>query len=165
MADSLQGVALVTGGGRGIGASIARELADAGMRVWVTGRTEEQVGAVAAEIGGGALVGDVARRADVESWFAEVGELDLLVNNAGIGGPQAVEWETDPDEWWRVFEVNVLGPYLCCREAVPRMARRGGGRIVNVASGAAYLPGGASDTAYGPAPIISCVMLLLATCR
>ena len=65
--DRLEGVALVTGGGRGIGASIARELADAGMRVAVTGRTREQVEAVAREIGGLALVGDVSRREDVEA--------------------------------------------------------------------------------------------------
>jgi NAD(P)-dependent dehydrogenase (short-subunit alcohol dehydrogenase family) len=150
VADSLTGAALVTGGGRGIGANIARELADAGMRVAVTGRTAREVETVAAEIGGTALTGDVAKREDVERWFAELGdELDLLVNNAGIGAPQAVAWETDPAEWWHVFEVNVLGPYLCCREAVPRMAKRGGGRIVTVASGAAYLPGGSSDSAYG----------------
>ena len=62
MADSLSGMALVTGGGRGIGANIARELAAAGMRVWVTGRTAAQVEAVAAEIDGHALVGDVSKR-------------------------------------------------------------------------------------------------------
>jgi len=151
MADTLSGVALVTGGGRGIGANIARELAEAGMRVWVTGRTREQVEAVASETGGRALVGDVSRREDVEAWFAEVGNaLDLLVNNAGIAGPRALEWGTDPDEWWHVFEVNVRGPYLCCREAIRRMTARGGGRIVNVASGAAYLLDGPADTAYGP---------------
>jgi meso-butanediol dehydrogenase / (S,S)-butanediol dehydrogenase / diacetyl reductase len=65
--DRLEGVALVTGGGRGIGASIARELAAAGMRVAVTGRTAAQVEAVASEIGGRALVGDVSRREDVEA--------------------------------------------------------------------------------------------------
>ena len=68
MADSLSGVALVTGGGRGIGAGIARELAAAGMKVAVTGRTAAQVEAVAAEIGGLALVGDVSREDDVEAW-------------------------------------------------------------------------------------------------
>ena len=87
--DRLEGVALVTGGGRGIGASIARELADAGMRVAVTGRTREQVEAVAQELGGLALVGDVSQRADVESWVgrteAELGPIGLLVANAGIG--------------------------------------------------------------------------------
>ena len=95
--DRLDGVALVTGGGRGIGASIARELADAGMRVAVTGRTREQVEAVAQEIGGLALVGDVSQRADVESWVgrteAELGPIALLVANAGIGNQQGATWD------------------------------------------------------------------------
>ncbi|TMK93415.1 MAG: SDR family NAD(P)-dependent oxidoreductase, partial [Actinobacteria bacterium] len=75
--ERLEGVALVTGGGRGIGAGIARELADAGMRVAVSARTAEEVEAVAAEIGGIALVGDVSRPEDVERWVREVGEIDL----------------------------------------------------------------------------------------
>src|SRR5262249_34564107 len=119
VADALRGVALVTGGGRGIGANIARELADAGMQVTVTGRTAEQVEAVAREVGGGALVGDVSRRADVERWFAELGAVDLLVNNAGIAGQQELAWEEDPDTWWHALEVNVLGAFLCCRAAIP----------------------------------------------
>ena len=81
--DELHGVALVTGGGRGIGASIARELADAGMRVAVTARTREQVEGIAGEIGGIALVGDVSRSEDVEAWVErtekELGPIDLLV--------------------------------------------------------------------------------------
>jgi 3-oxoacyl-[acyl-carrier protein] reductase len=145
----LQGqVALVTGGGRGIGRNIALELAAAGMNVIVTGRTRDQLEAVAAESGGKALVGDVSRREDVERWFAEVGDIDLLVNNAGISvGEQNGAWEVEPDDWWHVFEVNVLGVYLCCRAAIPRMLERGTGRIVNVASGAAYLPD-TKSTAY-----------------
>jgi NAD(P)-dependent dehydrogenase (short-subunit alcohol dehydrogenase family) len=141
--------ALVTGGGRGIGANVARELADAGFAVTVTGRTREQVESVAAEIGGRWLVGDVSRREDVKRWAADAGVVDLLVNNAGIEGPK--EPFPDPDAWWHTFEVNVLGVYLCCRAFAPGMVERGGGRIVNVASGAAYLPTvrpGAS-TAYG----------------
>jgi 3-oxoacyl-[acyl-carrier protein] reductase len=147
VADALSGIALVTGGGRGIGANIARELASGGMEVAVTGRTAEQVEAVAEELGGRALVGDVSRREDVERWLAEVGDVDLLVNNAGISGWEDTAWEVDVDEWWHVFEVNVLGVYLCCRAAIPGMLARGHGRIVNVASGAAYLPGSTS-TAY-----------------
>ena len=139
--------ALVTGGGRGIGANIARELAAAGAGVIVTGRTREEVEAVAEEIGGDPLVGDVSKRADVERWFAEAGELDLLVNNAGIAIWESDAWEMDADEWWHVLEVNVLGVYLCCRAVIPGMLERGRGRIVNVASGAAYLPG-TSSTAY-----------------
>jgi 3-oxoacyl-[acyl-carrier protein] reductase len=145
--DRLEGVALVTGGGRGIGARIARELASAGMRVAVTARTREQVEAVAAEIGGVALVGDVSLREDVERWVAELGPVDLLVANAGIAGWEERAWEVEPDEWWHVFEVNVLGVYLCCRTVIPGMIERGRGRIVLTGSGASYLPGSTS-TAY-----------------
>jgi len=138
----------VTGGGRGIGASIARMLAAEGYGVTVTGRTAEQVDQVAAEIGGRALVGDVSKREDVERWAGEVGDLDVLVCNAGISGP--ADPLADPDEWWHTFEVNVLGVFLCCHAFAPRMVERGAGRIVNVASGSAYLPaGGQGATAYG----------------
>jgi 3-oxoacyl-[acyl-carrier protein] reductase len=135
--SELEGRALVTGGGRGIGANVARELASAGMEVWVTGRTAEQVESVAAEIGGHALVGDVSKRDDVERWMREAGALDLLVCNAAITGPN--DPFAEPDDWWHTFEVNVLGVFLCCRAAAPGMIERGGGRIVNVASGSAYL--------------------------
>jgi NAD(P)-dependent dehydrogenase (short-subunit alcohol dehydrogenase family) len=138
--------ALVTGGGRGIGANIARELAGAGMHVAVTGRTREQVEAVAKEIGGTALVGDVTRREDVERWVAEVGELDLLVANAGRNLREDDEaWSVEPDEWWNVFEVNVLGVYLSCRAVIPGMLARGRGRIVITGSGSAYLPHSATS--------------------
>ena len=143
-ADALSGVALVTGGGRGIGASIARDLADAGMRVAVTSRTPEQVRAVAEEIGGLALVGDTTRPDDVEAWVKrterELGPIDLLVANAGVSGSGRPFLEESTEEWWRVFEVNVLGTYLCCRAVGARMAERGHGRIVNVGSGGSYLP-------------------------
>lgn len=139
-------IALVTGGGRGIGASIARELTDAGFRVAVGGRTAEQVEEVAGEVDGLALVGDVSRREDVEAWVEaterELGPIDLLVNNAGISGPGGPLWETEPEAWWQVFEINVFGLYLCCRAVLPGMIERGRGRIVNLGSGAGYLPGG-----------------------
>ena len=145
--DSLAGqTALITGGGRGIGANIARELAAAGMDIVVTGRTTEQVEAVAAEVGGRALVGDVSKPDDVARWFAEAGQVDLLVANAGMG-VRGESWELDPKEWWRVFEVNVLGVHLCCNAVIPGMLERGSGRIVIVGSGASYLPG-ATDTSY-----------------
>ena len=131
--------ALVTGGGRGIGESIARGLAADGFDVTVTGRTREQVEGVAADIGGRALVGDVSLRTDVEQWARAIGgDLDVLVCNAGISGPG--EPLADVDAWWRTFEVNVFGVYLCCHAFAPRMIARGSGRIVNVASGSAYLP-------------------------
>ncbi|MEO5576326.1 MAG: SDR family oxidoreductase [Gaiellaceae bacterium] len=139
--------ALVTGGGRGIGAGIARELAAAGWHVTVAGRTAEQVEEVAKEIGGGAVVGDVSKRDDVERMLAEAGEVDLLVANAGVGVTEDAAWEVDLDEWWHVFETNVLGVHLCCRAAIPGMLERGSGRIVITGSGASYLPG-ASATAY-----------------
>jgi 3-oxoacyl-[acyl-carrier protein] reductase len=150
--DELSGVALVTGGGRGIGASIARELAAAGMHVAVTGRTREQVEAVSAEVGGLALVGDVSRLDDVERWVErteeELGPVDLLAANAGIGGgPRVPTWEADLARWWQTFEVNMLGVHLCCRTVIPGMLDRGRGRIVITGSGSAYLPG-TRQTAY-----------------
>ena len=135
--------ALVTGGGRGIGAGIARELAAAGWHVTVTGRTSDQVEAVATEIGGAAVVGDVSKREDVERMIAAADPLDLVVANAGIATWED-SWETDPDEWWQTLEVNVLGVYLTCRLALPGMIERGGGRIVITGSGASYLPGSTS---------------------
>ena len=157
--DSLEGVALVTGGGRGIGASIARELAEAGMRVAVTGRTAEQVSAVAAEIGGLAVTGDVSIQDDVERWVEatehELGPIELLVANAGIGIRDGATWELPIDEWWRVQQVNVLGVHLSTRAVIPRMLDRGSGRIVITGSGAAYLPGG-SQTAYATSKAAVC---------
>jgi 3-oxoacyl-[acyl-carrier protein] reductase len=161
MADSeLSGqVALVTGGGRGIGAGIAAELAGAGMRVAVTARSAEEIERVATEIDGLALVGDVSDEAAVASVVGrveqELGPIDLLVNDAGITGPPETKpfWQEDPANWWHVFEVNVLGTYLCCRAVLPGMVERRRGRIVNVGSGAAYLPvspGPGAGLAYGP---------------
>jgi NAD(P)-dependent dehydrogenase (short-subunit alcohol dehydrogenase family) len=150
--DRLDGqVVLVTGGGRGIGASIARELAEAGARVAVSARSKDEVEAVAAEIGGLAVVADVSKREDVERMVSEVqaslGPIDLLVANAGIGGPDGATWEVEPDEWWRVLEINLLGVHLSCGSVIPGMLDRGSGRIVITASGAAYLPG-SRGTAY-----------------
>src|SRR5262245_2954348 len=146
----LDRVALVTGGGRGIGANIARELADAGMRVAVSSRTRDEVESVARHIEGLAVVADVSKRADVERMVDDVesqlGPIELLVANAGMGN-HGLAWELDPAEWWRVFEVNVLGVHLCCRAVIPGMLEQGGGRIVVVGSGASYLPG-ATESGY-----------------
>jgi NAD(P)-dependent dehydrogenase (short-subunit alcohol dehydrogenase family) len=152
MSSELEGqVALVTGGGRGIGASVARELASAGMRVAVSARSADQVESVAQELGGLAVAADVSKREDVESMVArverELGPIDLLVANAGVAIWEKSAWELDPADWWHVLEVNVLGVYLCCRTVIPGMIERGRGRIVITASGAAYLPGSTS-TAY-----------------
>jgi NAD(P)-dependent dehydrogenase (short-subunit alcohol dehydrogenase family) len=149
--SDLTGVALVTGGGRGIGANVARELTRAGMRVAVSARTRAQVEEVAREIDGLAIEADVSKREDVERMVEtverELGPIDLLVANAGVMIEETAAWEVDPDEWWHVQEINVLGVYLSTRAVIPGMLERGRGRIVITASGAAYLPG-SRGTAY-----------------
>jgi 3-oxoacyl-[acyl-carrier protein] reductase len=152
MPSELTGVALVTGGGRGIGADVARELTRAGMRVAVSARTRAQVEAVAQEIDGLAIEADVSKQADVETMVEqterELGPIDLLVANAGIALWEERAWDVPVADWWRVQEVNLLGVYLTCRAAIPGMLERGSGRIVITGSGAAYLPG-LKQTAYG----------------
>ena len=147
--EQLRGrVALVTGGGRGIGRGIAIELADAGMRIAVTARTRDEVEATAAEVDGLALTADVSDRVSVTKLVGdterELGPIDLLVANAGISPDEPSAWELEPEAWWRVLEINVLGVYLCCRAVIPGMLERGEGRIVITGSGAAYLPGSRS---------------------
>jgi 3-oxoacyl-[acyl-carrier protein] reductase len=145
MADDLTGtVALVTGGGRGIGLKVARELVAAGARVAISGRTAAQVEGAAGELGAIPVVGDVSIEADADRMVAETerayGAMDLLVANAGIAGDDDSTATSDPRKWWHVFEVNVLGTYLCCRAVLPTMLERGEGRIVIIGSGASYLP-------------------------
>ena len=140
-------IAFVTGAGRGIGADIARKLTEDGWDVVAAARTREQVEAVAAEIGGRAVVLDVTDRAAVERAVADAGPIDLLVANAGVAIRDGATWEMEPETWWSTFEINVLGVHLCCRAVIPGMLERGSGRIVITGSGAAYLPGQGS-TAY-----------------
>jgi 3-oxoacyl-[acyl-carrier protein] reductase len=149
--------ALVTGGGRGIGASIARALAADGWDVVVGARSRGQIEAVADEIGGEWVQVDVADRRSVDHAIAEVGALDLLAANAGVGDnhERRSSWEIDPADWWHVYEVNVLGVHLCCRAVIPGMLQRGRGRIMITASAAAYLPGG-DHTAYPPSKAAVC---------
>jgi 3-oxoacyl-[acyl-carrier protein] reductase len=141
MPSESRGTALVTGGGRGIGAGIARALAENGWSVVVGARSRDQVEEVAKEIDGRAVELDVADRESVERAVTEAGDVDLLVANAGIGGQGQPTWEAEPEDWWRVLEVNVLGVHLSCRAVIPGMLERGRGRIVITGSGAAYLPG------------------------
>ena len=123
--------ALVTGGGRGIGADIARVLARDGWEVVVCARSGAQVEAVAAEIGGEWMQVDVSDRASVQRVVAEAGEVDLLVANAGVseGHAPGPSWDIDLDGWWQVYEVNVLGVHLCCRAVIPEMVARESGRL------------------------------------
>jgi 3-oxoacyl-[acyl-carrier protein] reductase len=117
------------------------------------------VSAVAAEIGGLAVTGDVSIQDDVERWVEatehELGPIELLVANAGIGIRDGATWELPIEEWWRVQQVNVLGVHLSTRAVIPRMLDRGRGRIVITGSGAAYLPGG-SQTAYATSKAAVC---------
>ena len=142
-------VALVTGAGRGIGQAIALALASAGARVALTARSRDQLDETAAlvqQAGGQALVlpADVTDLAAVEAVVAATvqhfGPPDLLVNNAGLAAREANLWELEPDEWWRVLEVNVRGPLLFAHAVLPHMLARRSGRLINIASNAGARP-------------------------
>jgi 3-hydroxybutyrate dehydrogenase len=134
--------AVVTGGGRGIGAEAARWLGRAGASVLVAARTREHVDAVAAELrAAGApawgAVCDVADPESVQALAAEaadrLGRVDILVNNAGVAGSAPLK-RTTLEEWNRMMAVNATGPFLCTRAFLPGMMERRWGRVVNVAS-------------------------------
>jgi NAD(P)-dependent dehydrogenase (short-subunit alcohol dehydrogenase family) len=139
-------VAVVTGGGRGIGRAIARRFAAEGASVLVTSRTEAQADSVAKEIqaqGGKAayVAADVGREADCERIMRAareaLGLIDILVNNAGIFGPVKPVEEVQPAEWDEVLATNLRGPFLLCRLVLPEMYKRGSGNILNIVSVAA----------------------------
>jgi NAD(P)-dependent dehydrogenase (short-subunit alcohol dehydrogenase family) len=141
------GIAVVTGGGTGVGAASAEALARAGWIVAVVGRRPEPLAAVAARVPRvHAMPADVTDPADVDRVFAEVvdrfGRLDLLFNNAGRGGTPVPIDEVDVDEWRSVVDVNVTGTFLCTRAAFGIMRRQDpqGGRIVNNGSISAQVP-------------------------
>jgi NAD(P)-dependent dehydrogenase (short-subunit alcohol dehydrogenase family) len=142
------GVGLVTGAGRGLGRAFSVGLAAAGMRVAAVARSANQLGETVRliEDAGGtaiALIADVsdplAVRRMAEEARERLGPIGLLINNAGAGGPFGPTWEPEPGDWWRCFETNMRGPFLCCREIVPGMIAAGRGRVINVASGAGTL--------------------------
>lgn len=134
-------VAAVTGSGRGIGRAIAQKLAAAGASVMVLARSKNELAETVAFV---TLEGGVARSAlldvtdatAIQNVFAEIGPLDLLVNNAGDGGPIGPFEQSDPAIWWHTQEVNVRGPMLCTHAVLPGMIARRRGRVVNVSSGA-----------------------------
>lgn len=127
--------ALVTGGGRGIGAAIARALASAGARVVVCGRTQADLDVIAREIGGDARVLDVTNRAQTDEVLASVGHVDVLVNNAGAAESASLERTTDA-LWDRIMELDATAPFRITRALVPSMIQRGWGRVINIASNA-----------------------------
>ncbi|UCF89217.1 MAG: SDR family oxidoreductase [bacterium] len=139
-------VALITGGGRGLGRATAAAMAREGTSVAILSRTGselEETASIVEKAGGKALVlpADVADeravRKAVSRTVSELGALHLLVNCAAIVGPAAPVHEVDPDEWERTLAINLNGIRQVCQEAVPHMIEAGGGRIVNVTSGLA----------------------------
>lgn len=133
-------VALVTGAATGIGFEIARRIAAEGGKVAVADINGERAGHAAASIGKAAagIAVDVADEASVGAAFAraesQFGGLDILVNSAGITGPNATLETYSAADWRKVMDINLNGTFLCCRAAVPLMRKRGYGRIVNIAS-------------------------------
>jgi NAD(P)-dependent dehydrogenase (short-subunit alcohol dehydrogenase family) len=136
-------VALVTGGGRGVGRVLALAAADAGATVGLIARSPDQLAESVRLIeaaGGGAaaacadLSDPEAAATAVQALRGELGPVDLLVNNAGVNGPVGPAWEVPEDDWWRTVEVNLRGVTLCSRLVLPEMVARRRGRIVNLTS-------------------------------
>jgi len=157
--NQLQGqVAVITGGGRGIGAAIARKLADLGALTLLCGRKAaplESTATAIAKLGGQAQVAecDLTDLRSVESVAARVerdfGRADILVNNAGVGSFAAPLHQMSPDSWEHVMNTNLRGVYYCIRSFAPMMIRSGSGHIVNISSlaGKNPLPNGAAYAA------------------
>lgn len=149
-------VALVTGGGTGIGRGLALALAAEGARVAICGRRQAPLAETARQVeaAGGtvlAVQADVSREVDVERLFQALldawGQVDIVINNAGIGG-HAETHNLDPGTWDRVMAVNLRGPALVTRRALPLMRTRRSGHIINISSesGLNYYEG---DAVYG----------------
>ncbi len=154
-------VALVTGGGRGIGAVVSASLARAGAKVAILGRNKSVLQKTAAGIHPSAIAvqADVTDAAALTSALSEVedrlGPVDLLVNNAGIAGTAGKIAEIDAKDWWRTQEVNLLGVLLSTKAVLPGMLARGRGRIVHMGSYAGNTPGpGVSDYSVSKAALM-----------
>ncbi|GMA18994.1 SDR family oxidoreductase [Arsenicicoccus piscis] len=138
-------VVVVTGGSRGIGAHLVRAFADAGHAVELCARDGDRARSLAAELvaAGHDVVGatlDVTNAAAVDAYVRDVverrGRIDVLVNNAGLIEPPSTLWDADVETWERVLRVNVLGPFLVSRAVAPHLLAAGGGRVINLNSGA-----------------------------
>jgi len=148
-------IAIVTGGGRGIGRGIATVLAGRGASVVVTARSRGQISEtekIIRDAGGSAcaIAADVTDEKDVANLVAETvkqfGKIDILVNNAGSFCWIGPLWEAETERWWRDVTVNLKGVYLCCRHVIPEMIKQGEGVIINLSGGGAssYLLYGSS---------------------
>jgi 3-oxoacyl-[acyl-carrier protein] reductase len=134
--------AIVTGGARGIGRAIVERLLASGASVAIWDLDAKVAEEAASELAAAGKVVAVAVDVTalgsvtqaVAATVAALGGIDILVNNAGIAGANATVWQMDPEEWKRVLEINLNGPFLCCHEVVPEMLKKGYGRIVNIAS-------------------------------
>lgn len=142
-------VALITGGGTGIGTAIAERFVADGARICITGRRKELLDDVAKLLPSGTVTtcaGDVSNEDDakkmVEATVSFGGKIDILVNNAGID-PGGTVTDLDPKLWRQVIDINLTGPFLLMKAAIPLMIKAGGGSIINVASlaGTRCLPG------------------------
>jgi 2-dehydro-3-deoxy-L-rhamnonate dehydrogenase (NAD+) len=135
-------VAVVTGGARGLGYSIAERILLSGGSVSLWDVDAAKLADAGKQLSGQGAVDTTALdlteiasvQAATEATVARFGKIDILINNAGITGGNAVTWEIDPAAWRRVIDVNLVGPFLTSRSVVPVMLRQGYGRIVNVAS-------------------------------
>jgi NAD(P)-dependent dehydrogenase (short-subunit alcohol dehydrogenase family) len=136
-------VALVSGGGRGVGRLLGARLAGAGAAVGLIARSADELAAAAGEINraGGTAAAAVADVADHRAAAAAVSELrhklgtaDILINNAGISGPVGPLWQAQTAEWWRAIEVNLGGAFILTQLALEHMIPAGKGRIINVTS-------------------------------
>jgi NAD(P)-dependent dehydrogenase (short-subunit alcohol dehydrogenase family) len=134
---------VITGASRGIGRALASRFANAGVAVGLIARSTEGLARTIAAVRdaggtGEACAADVTDHHAVgrahEQIVASLGPADVLINNAGVGGPMGEMWEVDPKQWWETVEVNLRGTYLCSREVLPAMVARKRGRIVNVVS-------------------------------
>ena len=131
--------AVVTGGTKGIGRAIAESLIKAGATVAITARHEDEITEAVSELnklGPGTATGHVCDVRDynqVKSLFADVGAVDILINNAGVGIFASVE-SMSVEDFRTVLETNVFGVFYCCHEAIPLMKQRGGGYIINISS-------------------------------